>query len=91
MKLIKQFYKKILRLKCFKSLYFDLIGNDSCYPFDDQNFTDNFVDNNFEVLDIPIEKALGITDKFSKKIYLIPFLFKINHSNNYRLKMKKIS
>ena len=88
-KLIKQFYKNILPLQCFKSLFLDLIGNDSCYPFDNQNFTDNFVDNNFEVLDIPIEKALGITDKFTMKIYFIPFLFKINNLNNYRVENGK--
>ena len=88
-KLIKQFYKNILPLKCFRSLYFELIGKDSCYPFDDQNFTNNFVDNNFEVLDIPIETALGITDKFSMKIYLIPFLFKINHLNKFSFENEK--
>jgi len=88
-KLIKQFYKNILPLKCFKSLFLDLNGNDSCYPFDDQNFTDNFVDNNFEILDIPIKKALGITDKFIMKIYFIPFLFKNNNLSNYRFENGK--
>lgn len=76
--LIKEFYKKILPLKCFKSIFLTLYGNDEYYPFEDQNFTDYFIDNCFEIFNLPLENVLGFTDKFSMKTYFIPFLSKIN-------------
>ena len=76
--LIKQFYKNILPLECFKSIFLTLYGNDEYYPFEDQKFTNYFVDNYFEVFNIPLENVSGFTDKFTMKTYFIPFLSKIN-------------
>lgn len=87
--LIKKFYKKILPLKCFKSIFLTLNGEDSYYPFENKEFTDYFVDNNFEVLDIPIFTNSGLTDKFTMKIYLIPFLSKIYNENKYQFENEK--
>ena len=54
-----------------------LNGEDSYYPFEDEEFTNYFVENNFEVIDIPIFDYSGLTDKFTMKTYFIPFLPKI--------------
>ena len=81
--LIKQFYKKVLPLQCFRTLYLDLNGKDEYYPFEDPKFTNDFVDNNFSVLDIPIEDSLGMTDKFSMKTYFIPYFSKVKKINGY--------
>ena len=81
--MIKKFYKNILPLKCFKSIYLDLYGKDAYYPFDDKKFTDSFVEANFEVLDIPVLNTLGLTDKFTTKTYFIPFLSKIKNDNTF--------
>ena len=72
--LIKTFFKKILPSKCFKSIFLALYGDDVYYPFDNEEFTNDFVDNSFEVLELPMENELGITDKFTMKTYFIPFL-----------------
>ena len=87
LKLIKQFYKNILPLKCFKSIYLDLNGKDSYYPFDDKKFTDDFVDTNFEIIDIPFQNVLGIIDKYTMKNYFNSYMphihttYKINIEN----------
>ena len=80
LKLIKQFYKNILPLNCFKSIYLDLNGKDSYYPFDDKKFTDDFIDANFEIIDIPLQKVLGITDKFTMKTYFRPYMFPVHNT-----------
>ena len=80
--MIKKFYKNILPKKCFKSIYFDLYRNDSYYPFEDEEFTDSFIESNFEVLDIPIYNKFGLTDKFTMKTFYIPFIPKIQNGNN---------
>ena len=79
--IIKKFYKNILPKKCFKSIYLDLYGDDSYYPFEDKEFTDSFIESNFEVLDIPIISELGITDKFTMKTFFIPFIYKREYGN----------
>ena len=75
---IKQFFKNVLPLECFKSIFLTLYGNDEYYPFQNKEFTDKFVEDSFEVLNIPLENDLGLTDKFTMKTYFIPFLSKIN-------------
>jgi len=72
--LIKKFYKNILPSECFKSIFLELYGKDVYYPFENNNFTENFVENSFEVLQLPLEKELALNDKFTMKIYFIPFL-----------------
>jgi len=72
--LIKQFYKKILRSECFKSIFLELYGKDVYYPFENKEFTEYFVENSFEVLNLPLEKELALNDKFTMKTYFIPFL-----------------
>ena len=72
--LIKNFFKNILPLECFKSIYLTLYGKDEYYPFENEEFTNYFVENTFEVLEIPLENQLDISDKFSMKTYFIPFL-----------------
>ena len=81
--IIKKFYKNILPKKCFKSIYLDLYGDDSYYPFEDKEFTDSFIESNFEILDVPIISELGITDKFTMKTFFIPFLYKIEYGNKF--------
>ena len=51
-----------------------LYGKDEYYPFENEEFTNYFVENTFEVLEIPLENQLDISDKFSMKTYFIPFL-----------------
>jgi len=75
--LIKKFYKNILPLECFKSIYLTLYGDNEFYPFENKEFTEYFVDYSFEVLCLPLKNNLGLTDKFSMKTYFIPFLSKI--------------
>ena len=79
--LIKSFYKHILPLQCFKSIFMELNGKDSYYPFDDIDYTNKFIEQNFEILDIPIEDPLGLTDKFTMKTYFKIFIEKKNYKN----------
>ena len=72
--LIKQFYKNILPLECFRSVYYALYGEDSYYPFDDEEFTEKFVDDNLKILDSPALDFCGLTDKLTMNTYFIPFL-----------------
>ena len=72
--LIKKFYKKILPSECFKSIFLELYGKDIYYPFENQEFTDYFVENSFDVLELPLQNELGLTDKFTMKTYFISFL-----------------
>ena len=72
--LIKKFYKNILPSECFESIFLDLYGKDVYYPFKNKKFTEYFVENSFEVLELPLENELGLTDKFTMKTYFIPFL-----------------
>ena len=76
--LIKKFYKNILPLECFKSVFYALYGEESYYPFEDKEFTDKFVENNFNVLDSPVFDFCGLTDKFTMNSYFIPFLPEIS-------------
>lgn len=78
--IIKNFYKNILPLQCFKSIYLDIYGKDSYYPFENREFTNSFIENNFEIL--PVFNTLGLTDKFTTKTYFIPFVDKIHNDNN---------
>ena len=75
--LFKQFYKNVLPLKSFKTIYLTLYGKDAYYPFDDKEFTNNFVDNSFEVLNACIRESLGLTEKLTMKTYLNPFVRKM--------------
>ena len=86
--LIKKFYKNILPLKCFKSIFLTLNGKDSYYPFDDKEFVDYFVENNFEILDVPICCSVALTDKFTMKTYFIPFMSDTIFSNNMHFNNK---
>ena len=88
--LIKEFYKHILPLQCFKSIFLTLNGKDSYYPFENKEFTDDFVENHFEVLDIPIFTSLGLTDKFTMKTYFIPFMPKVYYGNSFHFKNENI-
>ena len=81
--LIKTFYKTVLPLECFKSIYLELYGKDEYYPFQDQKFTDDFVDKNFEFIPMNIYSSLGLSDKFTLKTYFFSFLPKIKRINNY--------
>ena len=69
--LIKDFFKKVLPLNCFKSIYLELYGKDEYYPFQDKRFTDHFVEQNFEFLPMNIDSSLGLTDQFTLKTYYI--------------------
>ena len=84
--LIKQFYKNILGLKCFKSIYLTLNGKNAYYPFEDKEFVDYFVENNLEILDIPICCSVALTDKFTMKTYFIPFMSDIIFDNSMHFK-----
>ena len=88
--LIKEFYKKILPLKCFKSLFKALNDDDSYYPFENMEFTNKFVEDNFNILDSPIIEAHGITDKFSMNIYFIPFMPAITMNKTLHINQDKI-
>ena len=87
--LIKKFYKNILPLQCFKSIFLDLNGKDTYYPFEDEKFTEYFVENHFEILDVPIKTSIGLTDKFTMKIYFIPFMSQIIFEKGLILKNEK--
>ena len=80
--MIKKFYKNILPLQCFKSIYLTLNGKDSYYPFEDEKFTDYFVENSLNVLNVPIVSSMGLTEKFTMKTYFIPFMLSIVFKNN---------
>ena len=80
--LIKTFYKTVLPLECFKSIYLELYGKDEYYPFQDQKFTDDFVDKNFEFFPMNIDSSLGLSDKFTLKTYFISFLPEIKGKCN---------
>ena len=71
---IKDFYRNVLPLQCFKAIYLTLFGEDALYPFDDKNYTNEFVENYFEFLPMPLSYTSGLTDKFSMKTYFISFL-----------------
>ena len=71
---IKQFYKNILPKKCFKSIYETLYGKDEYYPFENQNFTDEFIDKYYDFLPMKSQKSYGLTEKYSMKMYVISFL-----------------
>jgi len=85
---IKEFYIHILPLRCFKTIYLALYGEDSFYPFDDIEFTKYFVNNYFEFLPMPLSNTGGLTDKFSMKTYFISFLKEVDKS--YKKQYKKI-
>lgn len=61
-----------------------LYGKDEYYPFENEEFTNYFVENTFEVLEIPLENQLDISDKFSMKTYFIPFLSVISKKCSFR-------
>ena len=73
---LKDFYKKILPKKCFKSIYTTLY-NEEYYPFEDQNFTNDFIDKNFNFIPMKLDDANGFTDKYSMKIFISSFLPKM--------------
>ena len=83
--LIKKFYKKILPLQCFKSIFLTLNGEDSFYPLEDKEFTDNFVEYSFDIFDVPILNSLGLNDKFTMKSYFVPFMSQIVFKNGLNL------
>ena len=88
--LIKEFYKQILPLECFKSLFKALNDDDSYYPFENREFTNKFVEDNFNILDSPIIEAHGITDKFSMNSYFIPFMPEITMGKKLHINQDKI-
>lgn len=88
--LIKEFYKNILPLECFKSLFNTLNGKNSYYPFENREFTEKFVEDNFKILDSPIFEAHGVTDKFSMNSYFIPFMPAITKGQNLHINQDKI-
>ena len=73
---LKEFYKKILPKKCFKSIYTALY-NDIYYPFEDENFTNDFIDKNFQFIPMKLDDINGLTDKYSMKIFISSFLPKV--------------
>ena len=75
--LIKEFYKNILPLQCFKSIFLTLNGEDTFYPLENKEFTNNFVEYSFDILDVPILNSLGLNDKFTMKSYFVPFVSQI--------------
>ena len=79
--LIKTFYKNILPLKCFKSIFLTLNGEDSFYPLEDKEFTDYFIENSLEILDVPILDSIELNDKFTMKSYFVPFISQIVFKN----------
>ena len=80
--LIKDFFKKVLPLECFKSIYLELFGKDEYYPFQDKRFTDDYVEKNFEFIPMNIDSSLGLSDKFTLKTYFISFLPEIRGKCN---------
>ena len=80
--LIKDFFKNVLPLKCFKSIYLELFGKDVYYPFQDKKFTDDFIEKNFEFIPMYIDSTLGLSDKFTLKTYFISFLPEIKGKCN---------
>ena len=75
--LIKQFYKRILPMKCFKSIYSTLFDEDF-YPFEDQKYTDKFIDKYYHFIPMKLENSNGMTDKFSMNMYILSFLPKVS-------------
>ena len=78
--LIKKFYKKILPLKCFESLY-NAIYDDSYYPFKDKKFTEYFIDNYYDFIPIQNNNAFAMTEKFSMRTLINTFLPGIEGGN----------
>ena len=87
---IKEFYKNILPSKCFKSIYTNLYGEDQYYPFEDKNFIDEFFDNYYNIIPMKLENICGVTDKYSLKTFLVPFLNTYNgHIKNDKKILRK--
>ena len=78
---IKQFYKNILPKACFRSIYKVLFGEKEYYPFENQEFTNKFIDEYYDFLPIKNENSFGLTEKYSMKIYIISFLPEIEGGN----------
>lgn len=88
--LVKKFYKNILPKKCFKSIYSTLYGEDEYYPFEDQNYTNDFVEKFFNFIPMKNSHLNGMTDKFSMKIFILTFLPKVIGGDNCSKLEKKI-
>ena len=86
---VKQFYKKILPLKCFKSIYSTLYG-DEYYPFEDQNYTNEFIDKYYHFIPMKLEESNGMTDKFSMNIFIVSFLPKVEGKGNCKKLEQKL-
>lgn len=80
--LIKDFFKTVLPLECFKSIYLELFGKDAYYPFLDKRFTNDFVEKNFEFIPMYLDNSLGLSDKFTLKTYFVSFLPEIKGKCN---------
>ena len=78
---LKEFYKKILPKKCFKSIY-SALYNDKYYPFEDPDFTNDFINNYFNFIPMKLDNANGLIDKYSMKIFISSFLSHIIGGNN---------
>ena len=63
--------------KMFKIYFLKLYSNTEYYLFEEQIFTNDFVDDYFEDLNQQLENILGFTYKFIIKTYFIQFLYKI--------------
>ena len=63
--------------KMFKIYFLKLYRNTEYYLFEEQIFTNDFVDDYFEDLNQQLENILGFTYKFIIKTYFIHFLYKI--------------
>ena len=72
--LVKQFYKNILQKKCFKSIYSTLYGENEYYPFENQDYTNYFIDNYYNFIPMRNDNLNGMTNKFSMKIFIVSFL-----------------
>ena len=76
--LVKQFYKNILQKKCFKSIYSTLYGENEYYPFENQDYTNYFIDNYYNFIPMRNDNLNGMTTKFSMKIFIVSFLPKVS-------------
>ncbi len=74
--LVKQFYKNILPLQCFKSIY-SALYSDEYYPFEDQNYTNEFIDKHYHFIPMKLEESNRMTDKFSMDMFIVSFLPKV--------------
>ena len=84
--LVKSFLKKILPMKCFRSIYQTLYDNDY-YPFADQKYTDEFIDKCYHFIPMKIETN-GMTDKFSMNMYIVSFLPKASGGSCTKSELK---